>query len=315
MRFDDFLATGSFCLTEGSVYERLRRDPSISFDPFLAHGALIYDQGAAPILEQVHRDYLDVAQRYELPIFMLTDTWRSSQERIDQSGFHHKQVNQDNAAFLSKLRSSYGGTASPIFIGGSIGPKGDAYRPEEAPPRQEAESYHASQIEALARSGVDFLCASTLPSFDEAQGIASAMAKTGLPYMLSFVIRREGTLLDGTALDEAIEMIDMTSPRPPAGYAVNCVHPEVFQDGLMVLMNRKPALLKRVLSYQANTSSKRPEELDNLSELETEQPERLADLMIEVHKKFGTRFMGGCCGTSTSHIDCLARKVRASALC
>jgi len=32
---------------------------------------------------------------------------------------------------------------------------------------------------------------------------------------------------------------------------------------------------EKVLSYQANTSSKRPEELDNLSELETEQPERL----------------------------------------
>ena len=107
MRFEDFLATGSFCLAEGSVYERLRRDPSISFDPFLAHGALIYDPSTAMILEQLHRDYLDVAQRHKLPIFTLTDTWRTSQERIDKSKFRNKRVNQDNTAFLSKIRSSY----------------------------------------------------------------------------------------------------------------------------------------------------------------------------------------------------------------
>jgi homocysteine S-methyltransferase len=312
VRFDEFLATGSFCLSEGSVYERLRRDPSISFDPFIAHGGLIYDPGAAPVLEQVHRDYLDVAQRYGLPIFILTDTWRASRERIANSGFSDRNVNLDNAVFLSRIRLSYGSTISPIFIGGLTGPKGDAYLPEEAPPRLEAERYHAPQVEALAGSGVDFLCACTLPSFAEAQGIAAAMAKTGLPYMLSFVVRREGTLLDGTPLDEVIETIDTTSPRPPAGYAVNCVHPEVFQDGLMILMDRKPALLERVLCFMANTSSKRPEELDNLAELETEEPERLSDLMVEVRGKFGTQLMGGCCGTSTDHIDCLARKVRAS---
>lgn len=38
--------------------------------------------------------------------------------------------------------------------------------------------------------------AATFPAFSEAQGIAAAMAKTGMPYMLSFVIRRDGTLLD-----------------------------------------------------------------------------------------------------------------------
>lgn len=312
MNFDEFLEIASFCLSEGSIYERLRRNPSVLFDPFLAHGTLIYDPTATVILEQLHRDYLDVGQRYKLPIFALTDTWRTSHERIKKSKFLHKKVNQDNAAFLTEIRSSYKQTSCPIFIGGSIGPRGDAYRPEEAPTRLEAERYHAPQINALAQAGIDFLYASTLPSFAEAQGIAAAMAETGLPYILSFVIRNKGTLLDGTALGDAIETIDMTSPKPPAGYAVNCVHPEVFQNGLSVLRKRKAALLTRILSYQANTSSKRPEELDNLTTLETEEPDKLADLMIDIHKNYGVRFMGGCCGTSTSHIECLAQKYRAS---
>jgi homocysteine S-methyltransferase len=235
MQFKDFLGSASFCLSEGSVYERLRREPRVVFDPFLAHGALIYDPSAVRVLELIHRDYLDVGQRYALPMFALTDTWRTSEERINKSKFRHRKVNQDNAAFLAKIRASYGRARHAIFIGGSIGPKGDAYRPEEAPPRADAEKYHAPQIEALARSGVDFLYASTLPAFGEAQGMAAAMARTGLPYMLSFVIRPEGTLLDGTTLENAIEAIDSTLPEPPTGYAVNCVHPIVLQEGLTIL--------------------------------------------------------------------------------
>jgi len=306
MQFEQFIQTASFALSEGSFYERLRRNPAVEFDPYLFHATLIYDTGYALILEQVHREYLDVGQRYHLPMFALTDTWRANQERIRQSKFHEYKVNQDNARFISRLRDSYGPTASPIFIGGQIGPRGDAYTPEEALPSAEAEQFHTPQLEALAEAQVDFLYAATLPALSEAQGIATAMAKQGLPYILSFVIRRDGTLLDGTPLAQAIETIDDTTPKSPTGYAVNCVHPTVFSDGLAVLEKHNPILLKRILSYQANTSAKDPKELDGLGELETEKPEILAELMLRAHRQFHTPFLGGCCGTDTSHIECLA---------
>src|SRR5215471_19248872 len=91
----------SFGLTEGSLYERLRRHPVIVFDPYLAHGTLIYEPKAVSILEQVHREYLDVGQSHGLAMFALTDTWRANQERIDQSQFKGAPVNQDNARFLT----------------------------------------------------------------------------------------------------------------------------------------------------------------------------------------------------------------------
>ena len=212
MEFEQFILTVSFALSEGSLYERLRRNPAVEFDPYLFHATLIYDSVYALLLEQVHREYLDVGQRYHLPMFSLTDTWRANQERIRRSRFHEYKVNQDNARFMARLRDSYGPTASPIFIGGQIGPSGDAYTPEEALPSAEAEQFHTPQLEALAEGQVDFLYAATLPALSEAQGIATAMAKHGLPYILSFVIRRDGTLLDGTPLAQAIETIDDTTP-------------------------------------------------------------------------------------------------------
>jgi len=307
MKMEAFVETGSFGLTEGSIYERLRRHPGVVFDPYLAHAALIYEPKAASLLKQVHREYLDVGQSHGLAMFALTDTWRGNRERIDRSQFKGTPVNQDNARFLTQLRDSYGPQAHPIFVGGNIGPRGDAYKPAEALAPSAAERFHTLQVEALVEGGVDFLYASTLPAFSEARGIAAAMAQTGRPYWLSFVIRPEGMLLDGTFLEHVIETLD-AGPKPPQGYAINCVHPYVFQAGLRAVAKRSPASVKRIQVFQANGSEKSPEELDGLEELDSVDPENLADLMMECHAEFGTLFMGGCCGTDTSHIQSLARR-------
>jgi homocysteine S-methyltransferase len=308
MRFDEFVKNASFALSEGSVYERLRRHPSIEFDPYIFHASLIYDDKSVRILEGVHREYIDVAQKHRLPILILTDTWRANQERINSSKFKSYHVNQDNAKFMIGLRESYGSFAESIFIGGQIGPRGDAYKPEEAPSKAEAESFHADQLSALADAGVDLLFAATLPALSEAQGIAVAMSKFGLPYMLSFVIRPEGTLLDGTPLGEAMDIIDHSVSTPPTGYAVNCVHPKIFASGMSALERLNKTYSRRVLSYQANTANLRPEELDGSVELIAEEPAVLANLMLDSYQSFQTLFMGGCCGTDTRHIEQLAKK-------
>jgi len=307
MRFERFVQSRSFGLSEGSIYERLRRHPGIDFDPHVAHATLIYEERAAALLEQLHREYLNVGQRHRLTMLALTDTWRANKERIGRSKYHDRPVNQDNVRFLTSLRESFGAGASTIFIGGQIGPQGDAYTPEEAPASGPAERFHAFQVEALAEAGVDCLYASTLPALSEAQGIATAMANTRVPYVLSFVVRRDGGLLDGTPLAHAIDTIDGTTPRPPAGYAVNCVHPIVLHQALTGLERQHPAMIRRIVSFQANTSARDPKELDALGELETEPADTLAASMLKAYRRFRMPFSGGCCGTDASHIEALAR--------
>jgi homocysteine S-methyltransferase len=309
MKLSDFLRTASFALSEGSIYERVRRDSGVTFDPNLAHAALIYDRRGTLFLERVHRDYLDIGQRYGLAMFALTDTWRANQERIERSCFKGTPINQDNVRFVAGLRNSYGSQAQPIFVGGNVGPRGDAYKPAEALDAHRAERFHTPQLEALAEGGAEFLYASTLPALSEAQGMAVAMAKIGLPYWLSFVIRPDGTLLDGTPLEQAIVTIDDTV-NPPQGYAVNCVHPSVFHAGLTAASKRSPDAVKRIQSFQANSSAKSPEELNELEQLDTDEPDSLAELILRSHAQFGTVFCGGCCGTDTRHIESLARQYK-----
>ena len=314
MKFEDFLARIGLILAEGSIYERLRRHPWIEFDPYLAHATLIYDSAAAEILQEVHREYLNVGQNYGLPMIAETDTWRANKERIRKSKFAEHAVNQDNVRFLRSICNNYGDRdmPAPVFIGGVLGPKGDAYRPDEALSIGEAEDFHRFQVEALAETDVDFIKAATLPAFSEALGIARAMAATDLPYILSFVLRDNGTLLDGTSLYQAIQKIDEAVKRSPTGYGVSCVHPNVLIKGLARDEVAKRSLSNRLVNFRANTSARTPEELDGLEELETEEPEIFGSLMQNVHKKYGTKILGGCCGTSTNHMEFIARKLTAS---
>ena len=303
MALIDRLLTSEFVLGEGSMYERLRRDPAVRFDPEMAHATLVYDDASRAVLERTHREYLDIGQAYGVPILTATDTWRANRERQDRSLFRAHPVNQDNVRFLRELRASYGSGAAPILIGGSVGPRGDAYRPDEALGREAAAEFHAPQAAALAEAGPDYLIGNTLPAVSEARGIADVFAATGLPYIVSFVVRADGAVLDGTPLAIAIEAIDAaTIWRPPATASTastrRCSRPRSRRRGRPPAASptsRPTPRRSGPTSWTAATSST------------PTTPSPSASAMHEVAARFGIRALGGCCGTGTEHLEAIAR--------
>ena len=191
-------------------------------------------------------------------------------------------------------------------MAGLLGCRYDAYNPDEALSAEAAEQFHAPQVQALAASQVDFIKAATLPAVSEALGIARSIASTGIPGVLSFVIRPDGTVLDDTPLHRAVARIDSETDQAPIFYMGNCVHPSVFMAAMTTETASDGMLSERVIGFQANTSSKTPEELENLPYLDTTAPEPFAKLMQQVQRMFGTRILGGCCGTDNRHIEKVA---------
>ncbi len=290
------------------MYERLRRGASEAFDPDIAYAGMLYDEAGREVLAATHREYLDIGQRYGLPMVAGAPTWRAGATRIAKSAHAGKPVNANACSFMREIRSSYGPNAAPILIAGVTGPFGDGYLPDEAPDTEAAVDIHKPQIEALAEAGVDFFKVQTLPSFAEARGIARVFETTGLPYVLSFVIRPDGCILDGTPLDLAIDTIDAETRHPPASYAVNCVHTSVFSAAYTAIQDRNGSAAERILGIDANTSAKTPEELDGLTEIDTEAPDDFGRNVAALHDLFGTAYLGGCCGSSTEHIAALAER-------
>jgi S-methylmethionine-dependent homocysteine/selenocysteine methylase len=311
MSFSETLQEASFILTEGAVIERLRRSPSLPLHPRVLNTALLFEAEGPNALRRIYREYLHVGFHHDLPMLILTPTWRANPERCAAAGLPGVgAVSEEAFRLLDQVRDGYGAYAKNIFIGGLMGCRGDAYRSGDALPEEEARKFHEAQVRALAATGVDFLLASTLPALSEARGIARAMGEHALPGLLSFIVRPGGRLLDGTPLDEAIRSIDESVDRAPAGYLINCVHPSVYEEAMNAAIARDPMITTRLLGLQANTSSKSPEELNGSSQLECEDPELFATQMMHLRLEFGIRVMGGCCGTDARHIFALARRAR-----
>ncbi len=298
MDFTTLLQAEKHILSHGSVYELLRRSTEVEFDEYIAHAGLIYNEHSAETLEQVIRSYIDTAVVSKLPIVVGTATWRANEERIKASAFPGRAVNEDNVQFLNDIRDSYYGSGISIYVKGDVGPRGDAYKPEQALDTKQAQTFHSYQIERLAACKVDYLQASTLPALSEATGIALAMAKTSLPYVISFVVDRSGCLLDGTKLSDAIFKIDDVVGDHSARFSINCVHPTILCQAL----DKNPETKGRIISFCGNTSDKTAKELDGLKELITQEPKEFAlanEQLLEAHD---IKIVGACCGSDADHI-------------
>ena len=307
--FLEFFERHPFILGEGAVIERLRRNSDLELDPYIVNSAFIYDESKRAALESIYRQYLDIGFQYDLPLLLSTPTWRASRERIEAAGYAGKDVNGDNFRFLDALRKSYGAYAKKVVVCGLLSCRGDAYNPAEALTADDAHEFHTWQAMMLAKAGVDFLLAATLPALSEATGLASALSATGKPYIVSFVVRPEGTLLSGTPLKDAIPAIDAAVRPKPLAYLVNCTHASLFRAALLHEVNSSSFVRERVAGLLANTAALNPEELDNSVDLVAEAPETFGQSVAGLHGELGMKILGGCCGTDDRHIRYLATRL------
>jgi len=303
----DLLSSGLPVLMEGAVVERVRRGAPSLLDPLLMNAPLIYSDAGRTLLAQIYREYMDIGRVTDLPVLCLAPTWRANPDRIAASAFASRDLNGDAIRFLQAVRAACGDYGTKVYIGGLMGCRGDAYKPQEALAREAAQAFHAVQAAALAGAGADYLMASTMPEIHEALGMADALASTGCPYLVSFIVRPSGRLLDQTPLDEAIGRVDDRVGARPLGYLVNCVHSSVLEAALRTPAGLRALGTGRLLGLQANTSARSPEELDGSADLDGEDAEVFASAMCQLRTRFGLHVLGGCCGTDASHIAALAR--------
>ncbi len=293
---EQLLAGNKLILMEASIIERLRRSDSKALHPELANSPMIYNDKGRKALSALYQEYIDIASASSLPFLLCTPTWRTNRERVLASGVN-PSVNTDAVFFMRELRHKQAGHFVNIKIGGMIGCRNDAYRPDLGLSAAESERFHTWQIERLVLGGVDFLMTATVPYVEEAVGIAKAMEVSGKPYIISFVISRNGTVLDGTALNDAVKRVDSAVRKKPICYMVNCAHPSFLRAA------EQPAeLYERLMGYQANASALDHSDLDNAKDLKSDSLSEWGDLMIDLNRNYGIRILGGCCGTNAEHL-------------
>lgn len=188
--------------------------------------------------------------------------------------------------------------AAPIVISGVIGPRGDGYAVGQMS-AEEAENYHAPQIEAFAQTSADMVAAYTLNYIEEAIGIARAARSRAMPCAISFTVETDGRLVGGRTLRDAIETVDRETDASPAYYMINCAHPMHFEQALAA----GEPWMQRLFGVKANASMKSHVELDESETLDAGDPVDLGRRyrgLREAHPSL--RILGGCCGTDDRHV-------------
>lgn len=294
----DLLDQSDRMLIEAAIVERLRRRDDIQLHDTLVNAPLIYSRASRQALAALYQEYIQIAETGGLPLLVGTPTWRANRERVLASDVNHT-VNVDAVRFLQDLVANSNASVA-VKVGGVISCKNDCYLPEQALSVGQAQEFHAWQIEQLAAAGVDYLMAVTLPSVEEATGIALAMQNSGVPYIISFVIGVDGKLLDGTEIDVAMAAIDAVTTVQPFGYFVNCSYP-----GFLNTASLPNSVFERLIGFQANASSLGHAELEAATDVQAESISEWGELMLQLNTRHGVKILGGCCGTNGVHLQYL----------
>jgi S-methylmethionine-dependent homocysteine/selenocysteine methylase len=270
--------------------------------PCFASFTLLDRPEGVEALRDYYRGYLEIARRNGVGFTFDTPTWRANPDWGEQLGYSASRLAEANrraVGLAEEMREAEESAATPIAVCGTLGPRGDAYAPDELMSAGEAERYHAPQIETFAAAGVDMIAVYTVTYAEEGVGIARAAAAAGVPAVISFTLETDGRLPSGERLEEAVERVDAESDGSPAYFMINCAHPSHFAS----VLEDPGEWKRRIGGIRANASRRSHQELDEATELDSGDPAELAGEYLDLKRTLpGMRVVGGCCGTDTRHV-------------
>lgn len=286
-----------FILTEGAVGLRLAHEFGIDPDEYVNYASTIYNTKGRNALRTIYRQYLDIAQEFDLPMILLTNTRRANRERVQKSKYKDLPINKDYSEFLKDIAAEY---TCEVYVGGMMGCCKDAYTGEGALSTAEAAKFHSWQVNEFADSPVDFIFAAIMPEVNEIIGLSKAISLTDMPYIISLMVEEDGSIVDGHTIHDTIHIVDSALMEKPLCYMANCIHPRILTNALQ--RNNTKLVRERFRGIQANAAYLKKEVLDRSIEVKSSISIDLLQDIRALHEHFPLKIYGGCCGTDHSHI-------------
>lgn len=302
---------GVFYLTEGGqeteiMYKHGHDLPEFAMFP------LLDDPQAAADVRRMYQAYLETAARHRFVPLMGGLDYRASPDWGAKLGYSRQalaEMEMRAIDFLRDVAEPFRGQVPDILFVGIIGPRGDAYSLNKTMTAAEAEDYHSVQLETLKRANVDLVSAMTFNSTAEAVGVSRAAARAGLPLAIYFTLDSTSRLKSGPTVREAIAVVDAEAGGDrPQFYGINCSHPLEFEPAL------EPGdWIKRVRSFRPNAAMMEKQQLCKIGHLVDGDPSELGEQMGALARRYPhVDIWGGCCGTWNTHLDAIAKNVRAA---
>lgn len=235
----------------------------------------------------IHEAYIEAGA-----LVIETNTFGGSVGKLSHRslGGQTRQINRQAAALARKA------AADRALVAGSIGPIGRLVEPIGDLSFEEAVASFLPQIQGLREGGVDFYLVETMIDLREAKAAVMAIKQEGggLPFVVSFTFDRNGCTMTGTPSEVAMAWAEAIGA---SGVGANCgVGPQAYVETVDRL--RQAGALPIFVYPNAGV----PSDGDWLA------PEPFAEA-CEKLAEAGAAVIGGCCGTTPSHIRALRGRI------
>lgn len=229
-------------------------------------------------------------------------------DRLEAAGLDHlfEDLHRTACRIATEARDAHGSG----LVAGALGPLGWSYRPDMAPPAEEAARAYA-EIAAIQADAVDLFICETMASVEQARGALLGLSDADRPVWLAITTRDE----DGTCLrsgEPVRDILPLVDAFRPEALLVNCTTPEAITDALGLLRGHGVTLgaygngfVRIAEAFRSSTATVR-----DLRAREDLTPARYADF-AEQWAALGATLIGGCCEIGPAHIAELRRRLSA----
>ena len=216
----------------------------------------------------------------------------ASRLRLHGAADRLRDLNRAAAELGREVADSAG---RPVVVAGSMGPTGDIMAPMGSLTHEAAVALFHEQAEALKEGGADVLWIETLSSIEEFRAAAEAARLAAMPWCGMMSFDTAGRTMMGVTSVQLAALIDRL-PYPPIAFGANCGLG--VSDLLRSVSGFKASGCERPIIAKANAGVPHFEAGDIHYD---GTPQMMADYAV-LARDLGVRIIGGCCGTTPTHL-------------
>jgi methionine synthase I (cobalamin-dependent)/5,10-methylenetetrahydrofolate reductase len=246
------------------------------------------------LVREIHSEYIRAGAD-----IIETNTFGATAHKLQQYGLEGS-LREINSLAAKLAREAAGDRA---YVAGAIGPLGLRIEPYGPTSFDEAKEMFKDQASALLEGNLDLFVLETFSDVSEIrQAIRAIRELCDLPIIAQMTIMTDGNTLFGTTPEVFTERLDQWGADV---IGLNCgVGPAIILNAL----EKMRAVTKKKLSAQPNAGLPRDVQGRQFYMCSPEYMSKFAKRFIQN----GAKFIGGCCGTTPSHIKLISDAVRAA---
>jgi len=217
------------------------------------------------------------------------------------------ESNRAGAHLAKKVAQTFTSSSKPCFVAGSIGP-GTRLPSLGQITFSALEQGYQTQVRGLIDGGVDLLVIETCQDILQTKAALNAalaiLHEKGqdLPIIIQITLEKgSGTMLVGTDISAALTVL---APYAIDAIGINCATgPADMREAVHFLSQFSPKLI----SVQPNAGM--PENVQGTAVYPL-QPDELAEAHRQFVENDGVNIIGGCCGTTTTHLEAVVKALK-----